>query len=91
MAGVLKIADATDLVDRSIQNIWLKAAEPKTYYDKMYNVTKGVTDYYIKDSGLSGFGESARVVENAVIIAETPTQTFDQTYTIVEYGKVGAV
>ncbi|MDD5540047.1 MAG: hypothetical protein PHG61_05075, partial [Candidatus Marinimicrobia bacterium] len=42
-------------------------------------------------SGLSGLGESSRVVENGVIIAETPTQTFDQTYTQCEYGKVMGV
>ncbi len=90
MPSPLKIADAADLVDRSIQNVWLKEnPTSETYYDKMYNVTKGVTDLYMKDSSLSGYGNPGRVIEQGVIAAESPVQGFDQTYEQVMYGDIG--
>jgi hypothetical protein len=58
------------------------------YWRKFYNVTTGVTDYELKDSGLSGLGDASRTVENAVIVSESPVQTFDQTYQQVDYNKV---
>lgn len=50
MPSPLKISAAADLVNVAIQKIWLKEAPAmETYYDKMYNVTTGVTDLYMKD------------------------------------------
>lgn len=90
MPSPLKIADAADLVDRSIQNVWLKEAPAfETFYDKMYHVTRGVTDLYTKDSSLSGYGNPGRVIEQGVIVSEAPVQGFDQTYEQVMYGDIG--
>lgn len=89
MAGVLKIADAADLLDRSFNKIMLKEVPVKTYYDKMYNVRKGITDLYTKESGLSEYAEAARTIENGTIIADVPVQTFDQTYEQVFYDIMG--
>lgn len=89
----LTLADSVDLIDKSIQNIWLKTSkiEQKSYYNKYYNVITGVTDYYEKDSSMTGLGEAARITENAIVTAESPVQGFDKTYTQVEFGKLLAV
>ena len=90
MSAPLALGDAVDLTNVSIQDIFLKQSkiEKKTYYDKYFNKVTGVTDYYEKDSSLSGLGEAARITENAVITAETPIQGYDKTYTQVEFGKM---
>lgn len=90
MGAPLTLAQAVDLTDVSIQDIYLKESklEKKRYYDKYYNVVTGVTDYYLKDSSLSGLGEAARITDNAVITAEVPVQGYDKTYTQVEFGKM---
>lgn len=90
MSAPLTIGQATDLTDVAIQDIYLKESklEKKSVYDKYFNVVTGVTDYYLKDSSLSGLGEAARITENAVITAEVPVQGYDQTYTQVEFGKM---
>lgn len=89
MAAPLTIGQAADAVDVSIQKYWLKGElDREEYFRKFYNVTTGVTDYYLKDSGLSGLGSAARVVESATIISEVPVQTYDKTYTQVLYGKL---
>jgi len=62
--------------------------EKKSVYNKYFNTVSGVTDYYIKDSSLSGLGAAARITENAVVTSEVPVQGYDQTYTQVEYGKM---
>lgn len=85
----LVLNQAADTIDLSIQKMWLKGTTEQTeYFRKCYNVTTGVTDYYMKDSSISGLGSAARVVENATIVAEVPVQGYDQTYTQVLYGKV---
>ena len=89
MPAPLTISQAADSVDLAIQKYFLKDKQNKEeYFRKFYNVTTGVTDYYMKDSGLSGLGLASRVVENAVIVSEVPVQTFDQTYTQVLYSKL---
>ena len=89
MAAPLTIGQAADLVDVAIQKIWLKDDIDRVeYFRKFYNVTSGVTDYYMKDSSLSGLGSAGRVVESATIVSEAPIQGFDQTYTQVLYGKI---
>ncbi len=89
MAAPLTIGQAGDAVDLSIQKYWLKGElDREEYFRKFYNVTTGVTDYYMKDSGLSGLGSASRTVESATIVAEAPIQTFDKTYTQVLYSKL---
>ena len=74
--ALFTLGDATDLTDVAIQKIWLKETdlEKKTYYDKYFNVEKGVVDRLLKDSSLSGLGSAARITENAVITSEAPVQ-----------------
>jgi hypothetical protein len=84
------LADAADLVDLAIQDIYLKQTqlEKKPVYTQYFNTVTGVTDYYTKDSSLSGLGQAARITENAVITSEVPVQGYDKTYTQVEFGKL---
>lgn len=90
MSAPLTLAQAVDLTDVAIQDIYLKESsiEKTKYYDKYFNVVTGVTDYYLKDSSLSGLGEAARITENAVVTSEIPIQGYDKTYTQVEFGKM---
>src|SRR3990167_1580847 len=89
MASPLTLGQAADLIDVAIQKVFLKpTVEDRAFYKKFCNVTTGVTDYYLKDSSLSGLGSAARVIESATIVAESPVQGFDQTYTQVLYGKL---
>lgn len=77
MAGSapLTIGQAADLVDLSIQKVWLKPTYEKTeFFKKFSNVTTGVVDYYTKDSSLSGLGSASRMTESATIMAEVPVQ-----------------
>lgn len=89
MPSPLTIGQASDLVDVSVQKIFLKpTTEDREFYKKFCNVVTGVSDYYMKDSSLSGLGSASRVIESATIVAEAPVQGFDQTYTQVLYGKL---
>ncbi len=90
MSAPLTLAQAVDLTDVAIQQIYLKESklEKKKVYNKFFNVVTGVTDYYSKDSSLSGLGEASRIAENAVVTSEVPVQGFDKTYTQVEFGKM---
>lgn len=90
MSAPLTLAEAVDLTDVAIQDIYLKESklEKTRVYDKYFNTVTGVTDYYLKDSSLSGLGEAARITENAVITSEVPVQGYDKTYTQVEFGKM---
>lgn len=87
MANPLNLTDAADLIDVSIQDIWLKGSEKESrLFEQYYNVETGVSDYYLKDSSLSGLGYAGRVVENAAITASSPVQGYDKTYTQVQFG-----
>ena len=89
MASPLQLSDAADLIDVSIQDIWLKGSENESQlYKQYFNVETGVVDYYLKDSSLSGLAYAGRVVENAAIISSSPIQGFDKTYTQVAFGLV---
>lgn len=90
MSAPLTLAQAVDLTDVAIQDIYLKEStlQKESKYDKYYNVVSGVTDYYLKDSSLSGLGDAARIAENAVVTSEIPVQGYDKTYTQVEFGKM---
>lgn len=76
----LTIAQAADLVDLSIQNVFEKTSVPESQY-KMYFNFRTTQDYYEKDSSLSGLGEADFVDENAVIGSDVPVQGYDKTYT----------
>ena len=82
MPNPLTLNDAADLIDISIQDIWLKGSERQRFFDQYYNVETGVADYYMKDSSLTGLGFAGRVVENAAVTAQSPVQGFDRTYTL---------
>ena len=86
MPTPLNLTDAADLIDLSIQQIDLKGSVKNPFYDQYMNVESGVTDYYTKDSSLSGLGFAGRIVENASVAAQSPVQGFDVTYTQVHYG-----
>lgn len=87
MTNPLNLSDAADLIDVSIQDIWLKGSEKESrQFEQFYNVEKDVTDYYVKDSSLSGLGYAGRIVENAAVTASSPVQGFDKTYTQVQFG-----
>jgi len=84
------LGDAADLTDVAIQRIWLKSSKlfKTTYYDKYFNVEKGVSDRLLIDSSITGLGQAARTPEQGIIVSEAPVQGFDVTYTQVEYGKL---
>ncbi len=87
MSTPLTIQDASDLIDLSIGKIWLKGSENESsLYKQYYNVETGVTDYNLKDSSLSGLGYAGRIVENASVVAASPVQGYDKTYTQVRFG-----
>jgi len=87
MAAPLTLGQATDLVDLSIQNLWLKSSDPEVQYKSYFNFRK-TEDYYEKDSGLSGLGEASFIDENAVIVSDVPVQTYDKTYTQTMVGTI---
>lgn len=80
MSAPFNIAQAADLVDLSIQKIFLKSSDPEVIYPDYFNV-RTTEDYYDKDSSLTGLGEADFVDENAVILSDTPVQGYDKTYT----------
>jgi len=71
MPAPFTIGQAADLVDKSIQSIFLKSSEPENTYSKFFNIRK-TEDYYEKDSGLSGLYESDYTDENGVILSDVP-------------------
>lgn len=79
MPAPLTIAQAADLVDLSIQNIFPKTSSPEAQYKKYFNY-RTTTDYYEKDSSLSGLGEADFVDENGVVAVDIPIQGFDKTW-----------
>lgn len=94
MAGVVpfSLGAAADLVDKSIQTLFIKGSEGESQlFKQYYNVVTGVTDYYEKDSSLTGLGYAGRITENAVIIAQSPLQGYDKTYTQVQFGTLLSV
>jgi len=80
MPAPFTIGQAADLVDKSIQKIFIKSSEPENTYSKYFN-TRTTEDLYEKDSSLSGLYESDYTDENAVILSDVPVQNFDITYT----------
>lgn len=86
-ASPLTLSDAGDLIDLSIQDIWLKgSAKESRLFEQYFNVDSGVSDYYVKDSSLTGLGYAGRITENAAVTAQSPVQGYDKTYTQVQFG-----
>jgi hypothetical protein len=79
-SGPMNIAQAADLVDLSIQRVFLKSSDPEVQYPKYFK-TRTTEDYYEKDSSLTGLAESDFVDENAVLMLDVPIQGYKQTYT----------
>lgn len=80
------IEAASDLVDLSIQKIWLKSPADMTEYHKdIYNV-EPVKDYITKDSSVTSVDTFSKIVENQAIPADSPYQGFDKTYTQSFFG-----
>lgn len=72
---------ASDLVDLSIQSIWLKSpADTKEYHKDFYYV-EPVDDYIVKDSSITAVKTFSKIPENGAIPAGSPHQGFDKTYT----------
>ena len=87
MPNPLQLSDAADLIDVSIQDIWLKGSEAETrLFEQYINVETGVTDYYLKESAMGGLDYAGRIVENAAVTAQSPIQGYDKTYTQVQFG-----
>ena len=87
MPNPLNLSDAADLIDVSIQDIWLKGSDKESrQFEQFFNVESGVVDYFMKDSSLSGLGYAGRIVENAAVTAQSPVQGYDKTYTQVQFG-----
>jgi len=87
MPNPLTLADAADLIDLSIQDVFLKGSERESQmYKQYYNVESGITDYYVKDTSMSGLGYAGRIIENAAVTAASPVQGYDKTYTQVQFG-----
>ena len=80
MSAPLNLAQAADLIDVSIQKVFMKTSEPEAKYKKYFNY-RTTTDYYEKDSSLSGLLEADFVDENGVVVVDTPVQGYDKTYT----------
>ncbi len=80
MSAPLNIAQASRLVDLSFQKIFEKSSAPEPKFKEYFNF-RTTSDYYEKDSGLSGLGEADFVDENGVVVADVPIQTYAKTYT----------
>jgi hypothetical protein len=72
---------AADLVDLSIQEIWIKSPADLREYHKDIVFVEPVTDYITKDSSLTAIKAFSKIAENGQIPAGSPNQGFKQTYT----------
>ncbi len=87
MPSPFNTSDAADLLDVSVQRVFLKGSEKQSrMYESYYNVETGIVDYYDKDSSLSGLAYAGRIVENAAVTSLNPVQGFKVTYTQNQFG-----
>lgn len=77
----MDINAAADLVDLSIQEIWIKSPADLKEYHREYVFVEPVTDYITKDSSLTAIKAFSKIAENGQIPAGSPNQGFKQTYT----------
>ena len=75
------IDSASDMVDLSIQKMWIKSKADLKEYHKDYYFVEPVTDYIVKDSSVTSLSSFTKVPENAVIPASSPYQGYDKSYT----------
>lgn len=75
------IAAASDLVDLSIQNIWIKSPADLTEYHRDFTYVEPVSDYIVKDSSITAVKAFSKIAENGQIPSASPFQGFDKTYT----------
>ena len=76
----MTLGAAADALNKSIQKIMQKMAEPELQLKKFMNF-RTTTDYYEKDSSYSGLQEAEFTTENAYFTEDVPIQNFDKTYT----------
>jgi len=74
-----------DLVNESIQDIFIKRGEQPTTMEQYFNVSD-TTSYYDKDSSVAGTERAKYISENASVLYDAPIQGFDKTYTQKKYG-----
>lgn len=79
------VADFADLVDESIQSIFVKRGELKPNIEKYFNVTD-TKSYYTKDSTVLGPAKAKFIGDNASVIYDAPLQGYDKTFTQIKYG-----
>jgi len=79
------VGDFADLVDESIQKIFVKRNELQPNIEKYYNV-QDTTSYYSKDSSVLGPAKAKFIGDNASVLYDAPLQGFDKTYTQIKYG-----
>lgn len=72
---------ASDLVDLSIQEIWIQNFADLKEYHKAYYYVEPVSDYIVKDSSLTSIKTFSKIAENGQIPAGSPYQGFDKSYT----------
>src|SRR6185436_11884775 len=80
MSAPLNIAQASRLVDKSFQQVFSKTSTPEMKLKSYFNY-RTTSDYFEKDTGLSGLSEAEFNDENGVVIADVPIQTNAKTYT----------
>jgi hypothetical protein len=81
------LAQFADLVDESIQKIFVKRGEQVPNMEKYFNVAD-TTSYYTKDSSTSGTERAKFVGENASVVYDAPVQGYDKTLTnLLKYVK----
>lgn len=85
--GILDISTASDLVDLSIQDKWLKVpgTDFMQAYRRLTNVRSGNMDETVKDTSISGGGSFQRKPEGQNRPKDRPIQGFDKAATMVEY------
>lgn len=71
---------APDLVDLSIQEVWLKSPADKKEYYKEYYYVEPVKDYTVKDSSITSVEAMSYVPENGSVQYSSPYQGFDKSY-----------
>jgi len=74
-----------DLVNESIQDIFVKRAELPMNMEKYFNVSD-TSSYYSKDSSVTGAEKAKFISENASVVYDSPLQGFDKTYTQKKFG-----
>ena len=85
--GILDQSTASDLVDLSIQDKWLKTPGTEFMFNfkKFCNVRTGNMDETVKDTAISGGGSFQRKPEGAPRAKDKPVQGFDKSQDMTEF------